>query len=265
MSDLAPGELRQVHLWPALDGGDLPLLRAARTCVLELDIAARLLAGTGGAQRIGRQCARLRTALFCREPERSEAWPIRLVGLDRSEKSRGLLAQRLAVVAEAAHRDPSPAGHTRLLLLAASLMEVSVTRSTPPTDVVRSSSDLGWEKFKADIRPRIRRGASTANPHDRDARTLLWLLLEARNGTAVTHGSYADPSEALHSAINDGRRHAGRLGLSGDFAEFLDRLVGAARAICPVPRVLAGIPTLLDQHRDLVVALEAAINHQQRS
>ena len=99
-----------LHLWPAAEGHDHPLLTTALGALdrLELDAAARLLAGTSRAEDLGVECMALATDFTGRD-ENWETWP-RSTGPvpDPPPENRwvngGRLAQRLELVAHCASR-----------------------------------------------------------------------------------------------------------------------------------------------------------------
>ncbi|ASW55504.1 hypothetical protein CIK06_16965 [Plantactinospora sp. KBS50] len=114
------GAYSDVHLWPALTGGDLPLLHAARASLhnLELDVAWRLLAASAIGSGVADETRRLADAFASRQPltdgDQGTGW------------GRGMIAERLELVDDALGHVTSPEARIRLLVLAADAMEASV-------------------------------------------------------------------------------------------------------------------------------------------
>lgn len=194
----APDRPPGVHLWPALTGGDRPLLIAALEAVaaLELDAAWRLLMATSLAGTAGVRCQELATAFACREPDRPELWPepLRREPFTGYERVLPMMADRLRLVHHV-HTSPGrpvpPGASARFLVLAASAVEASVGEATTVPGHLASRrfhdqlTDLGH--------------GDPCRPGTIAAR-VLWLLNAARDQAPVTHGRDPDPDAAVAAA-----------------------------------------------------------------
>jgi len=172
-------------LWPALTGGDLPLLRAAKESLksLELDVAWRLLEASAIDLEVTDKAQRLANAFASRPSERHidpasdpnrDAW------------SKGLITQRLELINAVCAETAGPRDQIRLIVLAADILEASIAASDPNRKGGKSSDK--WKKF---LKLLDEGAKSHADPRERSARILL-LLREARNKAPVTHGTKSD-------------------------------------------------------------------------
>lgn len=259
-ADPSPGDdYTAVYQWPALTGGDLPLLMAAQEALhsLELDVAWRLLAASAIDPTVTDQARRLAAAFACRDPMNPDQWP----ASDDSPpnlhgRTWGMAAQRMALVKNALARAATPADRTRLLVLAAGALEASIAASNPG----QRSPGAEYRKFRDELRKRVRQHRGT-----REAENALVLLLldEARNQAPITHGSAPDPDTAIADAIAFlTKKHsltpADTATLPRDLATLLDRAVEAA------PTLRLGRPDLpdglIDLHRRIETQITKAIN-----
>ncbi|MBI1758225.1 MAG: hypothetical protein HYR62_03225 [Actinobacteria bacterium] len=263
-----PGRPAGVHLWPALVGGDLPLLVAARESVhaLELDAAWRLLAATSVASTLGARCHRLATAFACRAPDSAQGWPAELPAPspDRRDRTVGMMADRLRLVRHAhqavvAH-GAAAGDDVRLLVLGACAVEVSVGQV---------DNDVPGRRAQPNFRDGLERIAAGA-PRNRatQAARVLLVLNEARDRAPVTHGQHPDPNAAVQRATAD---LAAKWGESAralrarlvDVATLLDAAVDAAEHLHPTRHdILAA--GLIYQHELVATNLAAEIFRRQR-
>jgi hypothetical protein len=252
-----------VHLWPALTGGDLALLVAARQALesLELDVAWRLLAASGLAATDGETARRLAAAFTCRAPMDADQWPVVLPDpaptADPVGRTLGVAAQRLALVRDVCAKTESSAERVRLLVLAAGALEVSAAASNPQgkrKENYRAYRDWLEECAGGSDRPG-------------SARVLL-LLNEARDRASITHGPADDPDHAVAQAADElakkwplGARE--RADLPRDVPGLLRAAVKAAEALhTPLPG--PGEPSLATSYRGLRASIDGAIAARQR-
>lgn len=199
------GQAPQMHRWPTMTAGDLPLLVAAREAAdgLELDVAWRLLSATSLAGSLAVRYRELRNAFVCDEADDPDSWPERLPAPvpNRVERTVGLLGERLRMVRDAlAHasapaqtggRGLSPAVRTRYLMLAAATVEATVAATSP-----RSG-----KRVLADFRLAVGALAPEMSGESWDVAVRPLLVLDAaRNAIPITHGAEGDPDEAVRKA-----------------------------------------------------------------
>jgi hypothetical protein len=201
ISDLArrdAGDEVSTHLWPALSGGELPLLVAARSAMLtlELDVAWRLLSATSAAREHRDQVRQLAAAVACREPTRSDAWPLPdpAPTANRTGRTLGMAAQRLHLVSQACQQATSAAELVRYLVLGACAVEVSVRQADP---------EIRPQHAGARYRDGLAKMAARTAGSDDDANAALVLLTlnDARDLAPVTHGGGDDADEAVRLAV----------------------------------------------------------------
>jgi len=203
------------HLWPALTGGNLPLLVAARHAIgtLELDVAWRLLAACGGCEELEDRCHRLATAFTCRAAGDATRWPaadapaggvVPAGGTGTlTGRALGLVGDRLRLLRESLRRaidegstarDPDRvlAQKVRHLVLAAAVVEKSFSRSRP--DLTGQDAKNGYNGW------RCRTIQNADDPREADAATVLAVVNQARNDAPITHGRSQDP-DALVEGI----------------------------------------------------------------
>jgi len=248
-----------VYLWPALTGGDLPLLYAARKALsaLELDVAWRLLAASAADRDFVERVRQFGTVFASRHPDDEDQWrdihgvtvPHGLLG-----RTLGMAAQRIALVQAVLARKTERADRIRLLVLAADVLEASIA-ATRPAD----HSGARYREFRDGLKSAATGHASTAGP----ARVLL-LLNDARDKASITHGTEDDPDAVVEQQA---ARLAKEWGIAGetlpqDVVTLIDRVVDAA-----LSRGL-GQPDHRDDlttlHRTLLAQIEAVID-QRRS
>ncbi len=184
-----------VHLWPALTGGDRPLLIAAQQALqaLELDVAWRLLAASAIDQAVTDNARRLADAFASRNPESyaRRPRPGPASARDLHAQTIGMVNQRLALVHTAlAGRGGSDA--IRLLVLAADAMEASIAATQ--TGGRPGAKYCVWKK----------RWREVARQHEttqaRWAQILLLLGL-ARDRAPITHGDEPCPETVIADAV----------------------------------------------------------------
>ncbi|WP_405107997.1 hypothetical protein OG559_25410 [Micromonospora sp. NBC_01405] len=169
---------QDVHLWPALTGGDLPLLIAAEQALrsLELDVAWKLLAASAIGKEITGKVRRLANTFASRKPphdDQSEAGP---------GWTTGLVVQRLELVEAALATETAPAQRIRLLVLAADCVNASFAAAPPKPGV---SQEKAYGQFCKELEEIVRRKGT---PEAWSALVLL-VLRTARNRAPVTHGT----------------------------------------------------------------------------
>lgn len=187
----------EVYLWPALTGGDLPLLDAARGALraLELDVAWRLLAASAIDRSVTDQARQLADTFASREPLASLA-PIS----DHASWTTGLIVQRLEVVEAALAYAEEPADRIRLLVLAADALEASIAAAPTIGELEAKYRPLGgkYRKFRDGWSKEARR---QGGPEAASARILL-LLNRARDRAPITHGTGTDPDAVVADAAD---------------------------------------------------------------
>jgi hypothetical protein len=179
-----------VYLWPALTGGDLALLVAARETLqtLELDVSWRLLAASGIDPDVTEDTRQLAAAFASRHPAGATPAP-------DPAGTTGRIAQRLALVHAALAHVTTSADRIRLLVLAADVLEASIAAMQPPTCQRRDSF---YKQFRRELQ-KIARGPE--GPPAQSARTLL-LLNKARDRAPITHGTETDPDSVVAQAAD---------------------------------------------------------------
>lgn len=194
-----------VHLWPALIGGDRPLLNAAKGALraLELDVAWRLLAASGIGPTVTNLARQLADTFASRRlPAGSFGRP----GIDEGSWTTNLITQRLEMVEAALAYATDPADHIRLLVLAADAMEASIAAiptQQGPQSITDQNKVTGWRgngdfrKFKDMLCDEARRvGESEVGPAQ-----ILLLLNKARDRAPITHGADRNPDAVVREAV----------------------------------------------------------------
>jgi hypothetical protein len=187
------GSEPRIYLWPALTGGDLPLLVAAREALdhLEPDVAWRLLAASAIDPDTTERARQFANVVASREPDREDGWlhPDPAITSDPIGRSRHMAVQRLELVNYVLSRTTDPAERIRLLVLAADVLETSIANE--PNEIKKRKRYL---KFRNWLRNQI--GTLRA------ARVLL-ILNRARDQAPITHGSVVDPDTVVANATDD--------------------------------------------------------------
>ncbi|MGF1647457.1 MAG: hypothetical protein ACFCVF_11155 [Kineosporiaceae bacterium] len=245
----------RVHRWPAVAGGDRPLLHAARGCLesLELDVAWRLLAATCTTDGLAERCRGLADAFACREPGEAHTWPERFRGAPVESRTVGLLAQRLTLVA-AGHRllpaDVGDGAVFRMLVLAGTAIEVSAAEGLDGVEAREKAKRAFWAPH--------RELENDRQPESMSARSLL-VVRRVRNRTPLTH-----PPTNLQSPDALVAAKAADLGLA--------HLTTAASLLDAAPQAARDLghgdgpsPTLVDLHGQLLRDLDAALDTRGRS
>jgi hypothetical protein len=264
-----------LHLWPAVVGHDRPLLTAALGALdrLELDAAARLLAGTTRAEDLAVGCQALARAFTGRDEDWT-AWT-RSTAVHPVEEGvdHGRLGQRLDLVHHCASRlddgtepsqgDPEPVGRdrntllTRFLVLASTLIE-----NWRPLlclgDEIAECRTRKWHLLD-EIAMKPKDGKP---PHPAQGYAAVLLTLRTtRNKIPITHNHAPDAEQAVQEAVTN---------LGYDKRPLpepwprqpspLSLLHAAPRAAVPWDLPAAGGLTLIDQWRDLRRRLVQAID-----
>lgn len=188
-----------VHQWPALTGGDVPLLDAAKRALyaLELDVAWRLLAASAIEDEVVEKARRLADAFASRGsvPDVSSAR-----GDDRAEWTTNLLVQRLEMVHAALAHATTTADRIRLLVLAADVVNASIEAAAPGR-----STGAAYRGFRKGLERELSRNNGTngvGTPQAVAARILL-LLNAARDQAPITHGTGTDPDAVVADRADD--------------------------------------------------------------
>jgi hypothetical protein len=263
-----------LHLWPAAVGHDRPLLTAALGALdrLELDAAARLLAGTAQAETLAVECQALARAFTGRDEDWS-TWQRPATKVSPEHRvTRGRLAQRLELVQHGASllKDSNPdlvvleqPGRdrntllTRFLVLASTLVENWRPLLCLGGDVSQGRRDK-WHYLDQAARP-VKAGGS-AHPAKGHAAVLL-TLRTARNKIPITHNHAPDAEQAVQCAVT-GLKYAGR-SLPAPWPEPCSPLAllhAAPEAAVPWDLPAPNGPTLLDRWRDLRRRLVQALD-----
>ncbi|WFE27986.1 hypothetical protein O7623_01905 [Solwaraspora sp. WMMD791] len=250
-----PGGYRDVHLWPAITGGDLPLLIAAERALLslELDVAWRLLAASAIGADVTDQARRLADAFASRQPPDGR----RQASASATDTSwtKGLAVQRLELVHAALDQATTQAARIRLLVLAADALEASIAATNP-----KDTKGGTYRKFREDLRDnKIKdRGVAQAWPAH-----ILLLLNRARDRAPITHGT-ATAADAVIAEAADA--HAQKRKLSTADAALLPRtLPELLRESVDAAAALGGLgkagqaDSLLHRHRQLHGEVDACI------
>lgn len=193
------------HLWPALIGGDRPLLNAAKGALraLELDVAWRLLAASAIGPTVTNQARQLADTFASRRPPAASFGKL----VDEESWTKKLITQRLEMVEAALAHATDPADHIRLLVLAADAMEASIAairtqqRRRPITgrdDVTCRKKNGNFDRFKSKLR---QEAEQTGGPEVGPAQILL-LLNKARDRAPITHGADRNPDAVVREAVN---------------------------------------------------------------
>ena len=248
----SPDTYTEVHQWPALTGGDIPLLEAAQRAlrVLELDVAWRLLAASAIDAEITDKARRLASAFACRQPLCDAQWPEPdpAPTPDLADRATGMIIQRLALVNEALTYATTTADWIRLLVLAADVMEASIAAT-------RTCGKLG-EKYRK-FRERLHKRASQRGIPDAKAARILLLLNGARDAAPITHGTETDPNEFVADARS---RLATKWGLSGAETDALPSDVSALLRSAVIAADALNLGRN-DQRDNLVILHKALIDH----
>lgn len=216
------GKPYDVHLWPALVGGDRPLLVAAQQALqtLELDVAWRLLAASAIDRKIVDDARRLADRFASRKD--ADASP----GTDGEiNQTLTLVNQRLALVATALEKQGrGDADAIRLLVLAADVMEASIAAT--------QTGGQPGEKY----RQRRKQWQQLANGDTADAHAarILLLLNETRNRAPVTHGTNPRPTGMIDEAMGCLRNKGclpGSTDLPTDAPSLLEAAIAAAEEL----------------------------------
>ncbi|MFF0097749.1 hypothetical protein ACFYO8_00315 [Micromonospora sp. NPDC005257] len=246
----------EVHQWPALTGGDLPLLIAARRALqsLELDVAWRLLAASAIDRTVIEKARQLADAFACRGPLGGNEGPA--ASGHAGDWKMGMIAQRLELVEAALSY--AEADQIRLLVLAADAMEASVgaTQTSGP-------AGLKYRQFREALQEvAARRDRPEALPE-----RVLLLLNHARDRAPITHGNETDPdavvAEAAHQlAVKWELSQAESDALPRDLSSLLRCAFTAAETCGYGWRGTSD--SLLLRHREIISLIDVAIG-QRRS
>lgn len=218
------GKPYDVHLWPALVGGDRPLLVAARQALqmLELDVAWRLLAASAIDRKIVDDARRLADRFASRlDPDT----PPGVINTFAQRLTCGMVNQRLKLVATVLEQPGREnADVIRLLVLAADVMEASI-----------AATQVGGqpgEKYRQ-LRKKWQQLAEGDTAYARAARILL-LLNETRNRAPVTHGTNPRPKGMIDEAmgrLRNKRYLPGPTDLPTDAPSLLEATIAAAEEL----------------------------------
>lgn len=187
-----PGVYQHVYLWPALTGGDLPLLTAAKgaLCALELDVVWRLLAASAIDEKITEKARRLADTFASRGPLRDmDPAP----GFERASWTTHVITQRLELVNAALAYANAPADRIRLLVLAADALEASIAAT--------QTSGRRGRKY-TEFRDKLDLEAKIGDTPKAAAARILLLLNEARNRAPITHGTSTHPDAVVADAAD---------------------------------------------------------------
>ncbi|MFI9531141.1 hypothetical protein [Micromonospora rosaria] len=216
-----------VHLWPAITGGDLPLLIAAERALrsLELDVAWRLLAASAIGEEPTDRARRLADTFASRQPPRYPRQPNTTHAPPRS--TTGMIVQRLELVENALATATAPADRIRLLVVAADAMEASVAATETGQNKGRA-----YANFRKDLRKKIK---EEDRPKAWPA-LILDLLNEARDRAPITHGTKTTADiVVVDAAENRARNHelspADSARLPRSLSELLREAVTAAATL----------------------------------
>ena len=217
------GKPYDMHLWPALVGGDRPLLVAARQALqmLELDVAWRLLAASAIDRKIIDDARRLADRFASRlDPDT----PPGVINTFAQRLTCGMVNQRLKLVATVLEQ---PGARMRTSSGCWCWPLTSWRRRSPPprlgVNPARSTGSCGrsgsnWPK---------------ATAYARAARILL-LLNETRNRAPVTHGTNPRPKGMIDEAmgrLRNKRYLPGPTDLPTDAPSLLEAAIAAAEEL----------------------------------
>jgi hypothetical protein len=239
-----------VHLWPALTGGDLALLVAARQALqsLELDVAWRLLAASGIADTEGETARRLAAAFTCRAPMDPDQWPDPAPTADLHGRTLGMAAQRLDLV-RGAGEGADPADQVRLLVLAGGALEVSVAAEGR----LSCRGKKAYPGFREELEASVKVDGPVSGRVSPEM--ILLLLNQARDRASITHGNAGEADQAVAQAAGElveqlSLTSTAASGLPRDVKGLLGAAVGAAESLLgPLPspgdpslkKILAGL------------------------
>ncbi|MFY1637868.1 hypothetical protein ACN27F_32110 [Solwaraspora sp. WMMB335] len=251
---------RDVHLWPAITGGDLPLLIAAERALrsLELDVVWRLLAASAIGKDVTDQARRLADAFASRQPPDGD----RQTPVSAADTSwtKGLAVQRLELVHAALDEATTPAARIRLLVLAADALEASIA-ATKPDD----NRDGTYGKFRQDLAKNIN-GQNMAQAWPAH---ILLLLNRGRDHAPITHGTGTTADAVIAEAADE---HAQKCKLSAADAALLPRSLPellresvAAAAALPELGKTGQNNSLLDRHRQVLAEVGDAIRSRRQT
>jgi hypothetical protein len=248
--------LGRLHLWPAAVGHDRPLLTTALAAFdrLELDAAARLLAGTTRAEDLAVQCNALARAFTGRDDD-WRTWNRQTTRVPADGwVTRGRLAQRLELVDHCASSLDVGSGQnqagrdrnallTRFLVLAATLVENWKPLLSPVDDNAQKKGNK-WRLLDQTSK-------DPADPAQGHAAVLL-TLRTARNKIPITHAHAPDAEHAVKKAI-EGLKHQNEFlpdpwPKTGTSLAFLH---AAPTAVAPWDLPAASEPPLLDRYHEL--------------
>ncbi|WP_434740707.1 hypothetical protein [Micromonospora sp. SH-82] len=252
-----PGSYLHVHLWPALTGGDLPLLAAAKGALhnLELDVAWRLMAASAIDTKATDNARMLADTFASRDGVRNDHRGQRQRASDANSTHRttGMIAQRLTLVRAALTHAATPPERIRLLVLAADAMEASIA--------ARKRSGVSALDYR-DVRGEWRCVAARRDGPQAVAAQILLLLNTARDRAPITHGTKTDPdavvAEAAHAlATKSGLSPTGKAALPQDVPSLLQDAVDAA--LCLSFGHPDSVDDLLTEHKRLIDIIDDAI------
>ncbi|ROO60912.1 hypothetical protein EDC02_2831 [Micromonospora sp. Llam0] len=244
---VGPDGYRNVHLWPAITGGDLPLLIAAERALrsLELDVAWRLLAASAIGGNVTDQARRLADAFASRQPPdgRRHTPP----SATDASWTKGLAVQRLELVHAALDEATTQAARIRLLVLAADALEASIAATNP-----KDNKGGTYRKFREDLRDNKIKDRDMAQAWPAH---ILLLLNRARDRAPITHGTETTADAVTAEAAD---AHAQERELSTADAALLPRtLPELLRQSVEAAAALGGLgkagqtDSLLHRHRQL--------------
>ncbi|MFV2088367.1 hypothetical protein [Micromonospora sp. LOL_021] len=244
---------RNVHLWPAVTGGDLPLLIAAERALrsLELDVAWRLLAASAIGEDVTDRARLLADAFASRQPPD---------GSSDTSWTTGLVVQRLELVRAALVDATTPAAHIRLLVLAADALEASIAATNPG-----DHRGTTYGKFRIGLKDNEIAGQDMARAWSAH---ILLLLNRARDRAPITHGTETTADAVITEAADD---HARKHQLSTADAALLPRalhdLLHESVAAAAARRDM-GEPdqkdSLLQRHRQIIAEVSDAIHRRRQ-
>ncbi|WP_320064281.1 hypothetical protein [Micromonospora sp. RTGN7] len=195
------GEAHKVHLWPALTGGDLPLLIAAAQAMrtLELDVAWRLLDASAIGEEITRDARRLADSFASRKPLCDEDKPQTVE--TRRGWTKGRVVQRLELVEAALASTTAPAQCIRMLVLAADCVEASFAAAAA---AVGKNPRIAYSNFfQSVLEEKWQRGG----PREAWSALIFFVLRKARNGAPVAHGGRMVADEVVAEAAKSMVEH----------------------------------------------------------
>ncbi|MBF9129152.1 hypothetical protein I0C86_09200 [Plantactinospora sp. S1510] len=253
-----------VHLWPALTGGDLPLLNAAKKALhtLELDVAWRLLAASAIHPEITNNVRRLADTFASRTPLQDTA---STSASDRTSRTMDLIAARLELVSAALAHATTPASQIHLLVLAADAMEASVAAGPERQQPGERNQSRPGEKYRH-FRDGLRKDAQRHDKPEAVPARILLLLNEARDRAPITHGTRPNPDDVVADAAD---HLAARWQLTPLDADMLPRNVSTLLHSAVVSAADRGLgrpnqpDSLLRLHREVIMDINQATNQRE--